>query len=351
MVRKVDRRLVLRSQHSQAAVVEAKPSRQVFLDDVLRGLRQEPKCLPCKYFYDEAGSRLFDRICELEEYYLTRTELAIMQGNASCIARHLGEGVLLIEYGSGSSIKTRLLLDHLPEPVGYVPVDISREHLEASAARLAVSYPHVEVLPVCADFTEDFDLPEPSGSPTHTVVYFPGSTIGNFEPGDAVVVLRRIAEVCGPNGGLLIGIDLKKSPSVIEAAYNDSQGVTAEFNLNILRRINRELGGDFRVDQFHHRAVYCARRGRVELGLVSQRHQSVTIAGEVFWFDQGEEVRTEYSHKYAVEEFGEIARRAGFTPGKCWTDSEERFAVLYFLNGAWRKGPAIASTPRALHPR
>jgi len=324
----------LRSQDSPAAVVEAKPSRRVFLDDVLRGLRQEPKCLPCKYFYDEAGSRLFDEICELEEYYLTRTELAIMQENAPGIARHLGDGVLLLEYGSGSSIKTRLLLDHLSEPACYVPVDISLEHLEASAARLAAAYPQVEVLPVCADFTDDFDLPEPSRSPTHTVVYFPGSTIGNFEREGAAMVLRRIADVCGSNGGLLVGVDLKKHPATIEAAYNDARGVTAEFNLNILRRINRELGADFRLDRFHHRAVYRARRGRVELGLVSQWRQAVTIAGEVFRFDQGEEIRTEYSHKYTVDEFRDVAARAGWTLDTYWTDPARRFAILYFVNPA-----------------
>jgi dimethylhistidine N-methyltransferase len=275
---------------------------------------------------------LFEKICELPEYYLTRAELAIMRENSHEIARHLGTGVLLIEYGSGSSIKTRLLLDHLPARTFYVPVDISREHLAATAARLAVSYPQVEILPVCADFTEDFELPELSKFPSHNVVYFPGSTIGNFEPDDAAVLLRRVAEVCGSGGGLLIGIDLKKDPRTIEAAYNDSQGVTAEFNLNLLRRINRELQADFRVDRFRHRAVYNAGRGRVELGLVSQCRQSVTVAGEWFWFEKGEEIRTEYSHKYTIGEFGEIAAGAGFTLRKYWTDSARRFAVLYFLN-------------------
>jgi dimethylhistidine N-methyltransferase len=316
------------------AVVECEPGRQVFLDDVLHGLRQQRKCLPCKYLYDEAGSRLFDRICELDEYYLTRTELAVMQENARDVARRLGDRVLLVEYGSGSSVKTRLLLDHLAAPAGYVPVDISREHLEASAARLARAYPQVEVLAVCADFTGKFDLPEPSQQAAHTVVYFPGSTIGNFEPNDAAVVLRRIADLCGPGGGLLIGVDLKKDARTIEAAYNDSQGVTAEFNLNVLCRINRELGADFRVDRFRHSAVYSAPRGRVELGLVSRCRQSATVADEVFWFDEGEEIRTEYSHKYTVDEFREIAGRARWTLDTYWTDPERRFAVLYFVNPA-----------------
>lgn len=320
----------MRSENSPSAVADPKPSRHVFLDDVLRGLRRTPKCLPCKYLYDRTGSRLFDRICELEEYYLTRAELAIMEESCHEIARELGSGVLLIEYGSGSSTKTRLLLDYLAAPAFYVPVDISREHLAASAARLARMYPHVEVLPVCADFTGDFHLPEPSRLPSRRVVYFPGSTIGNFEIDDAIALLRRMAETCGPVGGLLIGIDLKKDPRTIEAAYNDSEGVTAEFNLNLLRRINRELQADFRLDRFRHRAVYDSRRGRVELGLVSQCRQSVTVAGEVFWLERGEEVRTEYSHKYTVDEFSELAARAGFTLSRRWTDPPQRFAILYF---------------------
>jgi len=312
--------------------VAAHPGREVFLADVLHGLRQEPKCLPCKYFYDETGSRLFDKICRLPEYYPTRAELAIMQKNGPDMARQFGRGLLLIEYGSGSSIKTRILLDHLPPPAFYVPVDISLVHLQATTARLEILYPHVEFLPVCADFTNDFDLPEPSRLPARTIVYFPGSTIGNFEPDDALALLDRIAKVVGPRGGLLIGIDLKKDTRTIEAAYNDSQGVTAEFNLNLLRRINRELGGNFQPDRFRHRAVYQPRRGRVEIGLVSQCPHSVSVAGEVFRFKQGEEIRTEYSHKYTIDGFHEIAGLAGFTLENAWTDAKRHFAVLYLIH-------------------
>lgn len=322
----------MRSNSAPSAVIAAKPCRRAFLDDVVRGLRRSPKCLPCKYLYDEAGSELFDRICRLPEYYLTRAELAMMRNNADGIARQLGAGVQLIEYGSGSSIKTRLLLDHLPLPAAYVPVDISREHLEATAADLARVYPHVEILPVCADFTDHFDLPEPVERPSRVVVYFPGSTIGNFELEEANVLLGQIADVCGSGGGLLIGVDLKKDVRIIEAAYNDAHGVTAEFNRNVLRRINRELDGDFRLDRFRHQAVYNAHRGRVEIGLVSECRQTVTISGQVFRFDPGEEIRTEHSHKYTIDEFTEMAGRVGFALSRYWTDPARRFAVLYFVN-------------------
>ena len=228
-------------EHQGTALLDLKPQAAVFLDDVVEGLSQSPKCLPCKYFYDERGSQLFDRICELDEYYLTRTELAIMRQFASEMAEQIGPGVMLVEYGSGSSIKTRLLLDHLPDPVAYVPVDISREHLQAVADQLSRAYPHIEMLPVCADFTEHFDLPVPKRRPTHVAVYFPGSTIGNLQPEDACQLLDRIARLCGVGGGLLIGVDLQKEISVIEDAYNDEAGVTAEFNLNLLKHINQLL--------------------------------------------------------------------------------------------------------------
>lgn len=325
---------MVRSAKLQGAAVSPVQSRNVFLDDVRSGLRRRPRSLPCKYFYDERGSKLFDRICGLEEYYLTRAELAIMRQSAAHMAAAIGRGALLVEYGSGSSVKTRLLLDHLPLPASYVPVDISREHLEASASRLARSYPHVDVVPVCADFTEDFDLPALARPPARTIVYFPGSTIGNLQRDDADVLLRRIAAQVGPGGGLLIGVDLQKDPATIEAAYNDAQGVTAEFNLNILRRINRELGADFRTDQFRHRAVYSEGRGRVEIGLVSGCEQTVRLAGEVFRFAPGEEIRTEFSHKYTIGGFSEMACPAGFALGRTWTDPLQRFAVLYFTRSA-----------------
>jgi dimethylhistidine N-methyltransferase len=312
------------------ALLDLEPTTAAFLDDVVEGLSQSPKCLPCKYFYDERGSRLFDRICELDEYYLTRAELALMRQYAAEMAEQIGPDVMLVEYGSGSSIKTRLLLDCLPDPVAYVPVDISRDHLEQTAMGLARDYPLIEVLPVCADFTQPFDLPVSLREPSHAAVYFPGSTIGNFTPDEASQLLGNIAPLCGTGGGLLIGIDLKKDVNTIEAAYDDAEGVTAEFNVNLLRRINRELGGSFRLDHFRHRAAYDPHRGRVELGLVSQRRQEVEVAGETFCFEEGEEIRTEYSHKYTIAEFAELAASVGLTLRRCWTDEDSRFAVLHF---------------------
>lgn len=312
------------------ALLDLEPTVAVFLDDVVEGLSQSPKCLPCKYFYDERGSQLFDQICELDEYYLTRAELSVMRQYAGEMAEQIGPEVMLVEYGSGSSIKTRLLLDHLPDPVAYVPVDISREHLEQTAKALAEDYPHIEVLPVCADFTQEFDLPVSVREPSHAAVYFPGSTIGNFTPDEASELLGYIAPLCGTGGGLLIGIDLQKDVGTIEAAYDDAQGVTADFNLNLLRRINRELGGDFRLDRFRHRAVYNPRLGRVELGLASQCRQQVDVAGESFTFEKGEEIRTEYSHKYTIDGFADLAAEVGLTLRRRWTDEASRFAVLHF---------------------
>ncbi len=306
-------------------------SRRIFLNDVQTGLRAAEKYLPCKYFYDKRGSELFDRICLLEEYYPTRVELAIMERGAAEMGEQIGPGVRLVEYGSGSSVKTRYLLDALPGAVAYVPVDISGQHLEQTAAELAADYPRIEVLPVCADFTQEFSLPQPIRAASHTAVYFPGSTIGNFLPARATELLRNITKLCEKGGGLLIGIDLKKDAAKIEAAYNDPQGVTAAFNLNLLRRINRELGGDFDLVQFRHRATYNARLGRVEIDLVSRRAQTVKIAGESYKLGVDEAIRTEYSHKYTVEEFAALAAPAGLMLHHQWTDEGHNFAVLHLV--------------------
>jgi dimethylhistidine N-methyltransferase len=302
-----------------------------FLQDVLNGLYAAAKALPCKYFYDRRGSQLFDQICQLDEYYLTRAELAIMRESAAEMGRQIGTGAMLVEYGSGSSVKTRHLLDALPQPAAYVPVDISREHLELTARELAIDYPHIEVLPICADFTESFELPSPKQSSSHTAVYFPGSTIGNLLPERAIELLRQIAVSCGVGGGLLVGIDLKKDSQKIEAAYNDALGVTAQFNLNLLRRINDELEGDFCLDQFQHRAVYDPEFGRVEIDLVSRRAQRVTVAGHKFNFRRGESIRTEYSHKYTLEEFALLAASADLMLHHQWTDEDKNFAVLHLV--------------------
>lgn len=306
-----------------------RPREDRFLAEVLEGLRQPRKELPCKYLYDERGSRLFDEICDLPEYYPTRTELAIMRRHAPDMADALGPGCLLVEYGSGSSVKTRRLLDHLERPAGYVPIDISGEHLLRAAATLAETYPGLEVLPVCADFTGYYEVPAPSRPARRNAVYFPGSTIGNFGPSEARDLLGRIASTCGPGGALLIGVDLKKDGSVLEPAYDDAQGVTAAFNLNLLRRINRELGGDFRLDCFRHRAFYNADEGRVEMHLISLAPQTVRVGEAEIPFNEGESIRTECSYKYALEDFGALASAAGFDVAAVWTDEARLFSVQY----------------------
>ena len=303
------------------------------LSDIRQGLRQAPKRLPSQYFYDERGSQLFDQIGELEEYYLTRCELQIMQRYTPEMVACLPAAGALIEFGSGSSIKTRQLLDRFRDLQVYVPIDISAEHLLATARQLRRRYRRLEVVPPIADFSIDVNLP-PLPKNVRRTVYFPGSTIGNFEPHEVCKLLQRVAAMAGDRGMLLIGIDLKKEPAVIEAAYNDTQGVTAEFNLNLLRRINRELGADFQVEHFEHEASYDALAGRIEMRLRCTSAQTVQIAGETFAIRQGEAIHTEYSHKYSVEEFAELAQKAGFVIRCRWLDDQQHFAVLLFQTGS-----------------
>ena len=304
----------------------------IFLQDVIDGLSASPKELHCKYFYDETGSALFDQICELDEYYLTRTERKIMLDHADEMAHQLGHRIMLVEFGSGSSLKTKVLLDALSDPVAYVPLDISEDHLLRTAAQLQEKYPHIEILPLVADFTESFELPLSTREASHAAVFFPGSTIGNFVPAAAKKMMRSIADILGPDGGMLIGIDLQKDKSIIEAAYNDAKGVTDQFNLNVLHRVNRELRADFNIDQFKHKAVYNEELGRVEIFVVSQCEQSVTIGSHTFDFKSGEHVLTEYSHKYTIQGFVELASSVGFTLHKHWTDPNDLFAVLHSVN-------------------
>jgi dimethylhistidine N-methyltransferase len=304
------------------------PARDDFRSQVIRGLSSAAKHLPCKFFYDQRGSQLFDRICELPEYYPTRTELGILQCHAAAMAAACGPRCLLVEYGSGSSLKTRLLLDHLSAPAGYMPLDISREHLLEAARRLAGCYPRLNILPVCADYTRPFSLPACDGA-QRTVVYFPGSTIGNFDPHAARTFLSDAAKMCGPGGGLLIGVDLKKAPAILHAAYNDSAGVTADFNLNLLHRINRELNGNFAVERFTHYAFYNPRLGRIEMHLISQAQQTVTAAGSQFVFQEGETIFTESSYKYTPEGFGALAAASGWAVESVWTDERRMFSVQY----------------------
>jgi dimethylhistidine N-methyltransferase len=310
--------------------VTSRPDAAGFLADALAGLRRPRKELPCKYLYDAAGSALFDAICETPEYYPTRTELAIMRAHAGEMGTLLGPGCQVIEFGSGSGVKTRLLLRHLPRPAAYVPVDISADHLRRSARELATRFPEVEVHPVAADFTRPFEVPEPAMAMRRRVVYFPGSTVGNFGPAEALALLRDIAGLCGPGGALLIGVDLKKDPAVLNAAYNDAAGVTAAFNLNLLARMNRELGADFDVSAFRHRAFYNEAAGRVEMHLASSRDQTAHVGGHPIPFAAGETIHTENSYKYAPDEFEKLASRAGLRLVTLWTDPSRLFSVQLY---------------------
>ncbi len=305
------------------------PETASFRRDLVRGLARKPRSIPAKHFYDARGAELFERICELPEYYPTRTELGILRRHAGEMSARLGPRCIVVEYGSGASLKTRILLDHLASPAAYVPVDISREQLASTAAALDAAYQELPVLPVCADYTADYEVPRPPGEAERTAIYFPGSTIGNFTPDEARHFLAHAAEVAGPNGALLIGIDLEKDAGILNAAYDDSAGVTAEFNKNLLVRANRELGADFRPERFRHVAFWDARHGRVEMHLESACDQRVRIDSHDFALAEGERIHTENSYKYSVSGFAELAERAGWRLGAAWTDADAWFAVLY----------------------
>jgi dimethylhistidine N-methyltransferase len=301
------------------------------LDELIDGLRQPEKMISPKYFYDERGSQLFDEITRLPEYYPTETELGIMRDNIAEIASLVGKQASLIEFGSGSSLKTRVLLEHLNELAAYVPVDISEDHLLQSAQQIREEFPALDVLPVVADFTQPFQLPSPKVMPVRNIVYFPGSTIGNFTSDAALDLLRVMYGEAGAGGALLIGVDLQKDPAIIERAYNDSAGVTAEFNRNMLRHLNREFGADFDVDAFAHSAVYSEEHGRIEIRLVSKQDQAFTLGGESFSIARGETILTEYSHKYTLESFAAMAQSAGFRVQQVWVDAGRLFSVQYLV--------------------
>ena len=301
------------------------------LAEILDGLAQEQKSISPKYFYDEYGSKLFDQITELPEYYLTQTEIGIMRDNIDEIRELVGKQASLIEFGSGSSLKTRMLLENLDELAAYVPVDIAEQHLLNAAADIREEFPGIEVLPVVADFTQRFDLPSPKVMPLRNIVYFPGSTIGNFEHDTASELLAVMRHEAKDNGALLIGVDLQKDPQIIEGAYNDSKGVTAEFNLNMLRHLNRDYGTDFNLDAFAHDAQYDEDEGRVVIRLISDRNQAVLVGDHEIEIGDGESILTEYSHKYTLEGFAEMAAAAGFKVEKVWTDTKQLFSVQYLV--------------------
>jgi len=304
------------------------PAHADFFSEVLEGLQRQPRRIPPKFFYDERGSELFDAICRTDEYYLTRTEQQILQQHAADIAALIGERCLLIEPGSGNSEKVRLLLDEL-KPAAYLPMDISRDFLYQAAGQVARDYPWLEVHATCVDFTAPLNLPW-CPADAHRLIFFPGSSIGNFDPQQAEQFLSNLRSVAGKNGSLLIGVDLKKDPAILDAAYNDQQGMTAAFNLNLLYRIQRELGADIKPEQFTHRAFYNGQRGRVEMHLVSQQAQEILIGDRRFHFAADETIHSESSYKYSVEEFIQLAARAGYVSRQVWIDADDLFSLHYF---------------------
>lgn len=340
-------------------LLDLEPATSDFLAQAIAGLSTSPRTLPSKFFYDERGSDLFQQICELPEYYLTRSETEILRHYAPEMAASIGANAEIVGFGTGAGTKTRMLLEQLETPIAYVPVDISKQRLTDSAEALRREMPDLEVLPVCADYLQSIHLPVPERTPDHIAVFFPGSTIGNMEPALARNFLMRVCRLCGHSGGLIIGVDLRKSKKILEAAYNDKAGVTAAFNLNMLARANRELGADFDLRQWRHRAVFNRQASRIEMHLISRREQNVYLGEREFHFAVGENIITEFSYKYTIEGFIELAATAGFeassprpsspsrsevelgnAPGpavalsrstpRVWTDAEKLFAVFHF---------------------
>ena len=304
-----------------------------FREALIQGLSRRDKAIPCRFLYDARGSALFDRICKLPEYYPTRTELGILRAVAQQVADRVGPGAQMIELGGVNSLKARILLDALDEPAAYIPVDISRDHLRASAEAIHAENPGLSVLAVCADYTQPFELPTAPGGGMR-LGFFPGSTIGNLQPDEAIGFLAAWAQRLGPGSAMVVGVDLRKDAAILEPAYDDAEGVTAAFSKNLLVRANRELGTDFEVDAFAHRARYDAVRGRIEIHLESLQAQTVQIGDTPITFAQGERVHVEDSCKYSIEGFRALARAAGFRPTEVWTDADQLFSVHYLETGA-----------------
>ena len=299
-----------------------------FMQDMQAALSQTPKSISPKYFYDQAGSALFDRICELPEYYPTRTELSILQTHSADMAHHMGEQADIIEFGAGSLQKIRLLLNAASKPARYVPMDISGAHLQSASATLQNEFKDLRIQPMVADYTRAWQLPEALPGAGKRVAFFPGSTIGNFSPAQALAFFRNCAQHL-TGGALLLGVDLIKSPNVLHAAYNDAQGVTAAFNLNLLTRANRELGCDFDLSQFAHSAFYNAPLQRIEMHLLSLRSQTVHLNAQAYAFNEGETLHTEYSHKFTIAGVQQAAQSAGLQAGPVWTDPQHHFGLLW----------------------
>jgi len=297
-------------------------------DEIMLGLNNLHKTFPTKLFYDERGSQLFDKICELDEYYPTRTELKILDDNIEEITSYFGDDCVLVELGSGSSVKIRLLIDHLPTLAAYVPVDISSEHLVYSVECLKADHPELKIYPLVADYTKKFVLPKINQKYKTIDAFYPGSTIGNFTPDKARSFLERIAITCGKDSGLLIGVDLKKEKSILDAAYNDSKGITAEFNLNIFNHINTLVNADFDINKFSHHAFFNEDFGRIEMHLTSKEAQEVDIDDEVITFEKGENILTEYSYKYSLQDFKELVDGI-YDVEKIWVDDNRLFSVQF----------------------
>ena len=306
----------------------AELNKEEIFNEVLEGLRKKDKELPCKLFYDEKGSALFDEICLQDEYYPTRTEIGIMQNYIGEITAALGENVLLAELGSGSSIKTRLLLDHMQNLNGYVPIDISTEYLFDVAGILKENYPFTDIIPLAADYTKDFELPAAGNVKSKTIFYFPGSTIGNFSPGEAKKFMKRLSKKINGGGGILIGVDLIKNTAILEKAYNDAAGITAEFNLNILRHLNDSINTNFDLNNFKHYAFFNEKESRIEMHLISKEDQQVTLESTQINFKKGEHIITEYSYKYSLISFKDLVSE-DYIISNVWCDKNNLFSVQY----------------------
>ena len=322
------------AQMKPATPAKVAPPAGSFGADLLAALGTHPKSIAPKYFYDVEGSRLFDQICELPEYYPTRTETALLHERAGDIAQHIGPQADLVEFGAGAMTKVRILLAALGQagslPSRYVPIDISGDYLNEAAVGLRQQFPQLRVEPLAADYSQGLALPASPPGTRQRVGFFPGSTIGNYTPDEAVEFFRMAAGVLR-GGALLIGADLIKDPADLHAAYSDAQGVTAAFNLNLLARANRELGANFELAQFAHSAFYNAPLQRIEMHLMSRVRQQVTVCGQTFSFDEGETLHTENSCKFTVESLRGLARRAGFTPGPVWMDAGKKFSVHWLV--------------------